>query len=63
VFAPEEERRRRLKKERNYTDEKIDSIFENQSKEEAFRTKFTRVIENTGDVNFLEQQVDRLING
>lgn len=62
VYAPEEERRKRLKMERNYSDEKIDSIFENQSREEAFRAKFSRVIENTGDVMFLEQQVDKLIN-
>lgn len=61
VYAPEEERRKRLKAERNYSDEKIASIFENQSSEEAFRVKFSRVIENTGDVSFLEQQVDKLI--
>lgn len=62
VFTPEEERRKRLKKERNYTDEKIDSIFTNQSREEAFRAKFTKVIENIGDVRQLEQQVDQFIH-
>lgn len=62
VYAPEEVRRNRLKKERNYSDEKIDSIFENQSKEEAFRMKFTKVIENVGDFQMLEQQVKELIN-
>lgn len=61
VFAPEEHRRSRLKKEREYTDEKIDSIFNNQSKEEAFRAKYTKVIENVGDMKFLEEQVDNLI--
>lgn len=61
VYASEEARRNRLKVERNYSNEKIDSIFENQSKEEAFRTKFSKVVENVGDRKFLEQQVDQLI--
>ena len=61
VYTPEEERRRRLKKERNYSDEKIDSIFLNQSKEEAFRAKFSKVVENIGDISILEAQVDRLL--
>jgi len=62
VHTPEEVRRGRLKRERNYPDEKIDSIFANQSKEEAFRSKFSKVIENIGDIAKLEQQVDRLIS-
>jgi len=61
VYAPEEERRNRLKKERNYSDEKIDAIFANQSKDESFRSKFTKVIENVGDISLLEKQVDELI--
>ncbi len=61
VYTPEEERRKRLKKERNYSDEKIDSIFANQSKEEAFRANFSKVIENVGDISMLEQQVDQLL--
>jgi dephospho-CoA kinase len=62
VHAPEEERRKRLKAERSYSDEKVDAIFENQSKEEAFRANFISVIENVGDMQFLEQQVDGLIS-
>lgn len=62
VYASEERRRNWLKANRSYTDEKIDSVFENQSKEEAFRKKFPKVIENTGDVDFLEQQVDKLLS-
>ncbi|MDD3174756.1 MAG: dephospho-CoA kinase [Herbinix sp.] len=61
VHTPEEERRSRLKKERNYSDEKINSIFENQSRAEAFRAKFPKVIENIGDISMLEQQVDKLL--
>lgn len=61
VFTSEEERRKRLKMERNYSDEKIDAIFENQSKAETFRARFAKVIENTGDIAQLEQQVDSLL--
>jgi dephospho-CoA kinase len=61
VYAPEEDRRSRLKHERNYTDEKINSIFANQSKEEAFRSRFSKVIENIGDIHLLEQQVEQLL--
>ncbi len=61
VFSPEEERRKRLIRERNYSDEKINTIFENQSKAEAFRARYAKVIENTGDIIQLEQQVDNLL--
>lgn len=61
VFAPEEDRRSRLKKDRSYTDEKINSIMENQSKDKAFRKKYPKVIENTGDISFIENQVTKLI--
>lgn len=61
IYTPEEERRKRLKSERNYSDEKINSIFEKQSKADAFRAKFTKVIENVGDIKMLEQQVEKLL--
>ena len=61
VHTPEEERRNRLKKERNYSDEKINSIFESQSKADAFRKRFLKVIENVGDKGKLEQQVEQLL--
>lgn len=62
VYASEERRREWLKASRSYTDEKINAIFGNQSKEEAFRQKFPKVIENVGDVEFLEQQVQKLLS-
>lgn len=62
VYAPEETRRSRLKEQRNYTDEKIDAIFANQSKDTAFRAKYTKIIENTGDFDFVERQVEKLIS-
>lgn len=61
VHASEEERRERLKISRNYTDEKIDSIFESQSKAEAFFAKYSKVIENTGDYEWLKGQVELLM--
>jgi len=61
VYAPEEQRRRRLKESRGYSDEKIDSIMANQKKEEEFRAKYNKVIENTSDRQHLEKQVDDLI--
>lgn len=62
VHAPEQERRIRLKVSRNYSDEKIDTIFSNQSKEEAFRSKFGKVVENVGDVKDLEEQIKKLLH-
>ena len=61
VYAPEEIRRSRLKESRGYTDEKIDSIMANQSKDEEFRSRYKKVIENTGDISYLEKQIDQLL--
>ncbi len=61
VFAPEEQRRSWLKKERNYSDAKIDAIFQNQYKAQEFRNRFPKVIENVGDMNWLREQVDALM--
>lgn len=63
VFTPEEERRRRLKQDRQLTDERIDTIFQSQSKEADFRWKFSTVIENTGDLAVLEEQVEKILMG
>lgn len=62
VYAPEEQRRSWLKKERNYSDEKIDAIFESQCKSDAFRSKFPKVIENVGDVEIIKQQIEKLLS-
>jgi len=61
VYAPKEDRRKRLMEERNYTDEKVNSIFASQSTSKDFRNKYEKVIENTGDIDNLRQQVDMLI--
>lgn len=56
-------RRNRLKQYRNYSDEKIDAIFESQSKEEDFIKRYTKVIYNDSDIHRLESQIDKMIDG
>ncbi len=46
VHAPETQRRERLKASRGYSDEKVDSLFLKQRKEEEFLQIATKVIEN-----------------
>lgn len=62
VHSSAEIRRNRLKQHRSYTDEKIDAIFESQSKEEVFFERFPNVIYNNGDIYELEQQIDKLLS-
>lgn len=59
VYAPESKRRELLKKSRNYSDEKIDLIFNSQSKDEEFRKRFSIVINNDGDLEQLKEQVKK----
>lgn len=62
VHSSRELRRERLQQYRSYSDEKIDAIFEIQSKEEDFLKAFTKVIYNDCDLCKLEYQIDQLIN-
>lgn len=57
VFASEEKRRERLKKSRNYSDQRIDSMFRAQRSEASFREHCQYSIDNTSDIvqNTLEQ--------
>lgn len=50
VYASEEVRRERLKKNRGYSDEKIDSILKNQLSEEEFRNGCRKIIDNSGSL-------------
>lgn len=61
VFATEERRRKWLIEERGYSMEKVDSIFQNQQKAQEFRRRFSKVIENIGDLGWLNEQVDSLV--
>lgn len=63
VHTPSRIRRDRLKKDRGYTDEKINSIFESQSREEDFLKKFPIVIYNDGTIETLEKQIERQLKG
>lgn len=62
VQASEEARRNRLKADRGYTDEKIDSIFHSQSKDEDFLRHFRIVITNNGNIADLEAQIDKILD-
>lgn len=50
IYASEETRRNRLKISRNYTDEKIDSIMDNQLSEKEFKKHCQFVINNDKDL-------------
>ncbi len=50
VHASNEVRRKRLKETRNYSDEKIDTIFLNQMKEDEYRKLCTYEIKNEGSL-------------
>lgn len=61
VRSTEEDRRKRLKAERGYSDEKIDMIFASQSKDENFLKRYTKIINNNDDIPALEKQVECLL--
>jgi dephospho-CoA kinase len=61
VYAPEEQRREWLKKERGYSEEKIATIINNQCKPQDFRERYPKVIENVRDMDWLRKQVDILV--
>jgi dephospho-CoA kinase len=49
IYASETQRHRRLKMSRDYTEEKIDSIFVNQLTEEEYKKNTSWVIDNSDD--------------
>lgn len=67
VYAPEEVRRFRLKQNRGYTDEKVDSIMEEQASEELFFRECDFVIYNDSEQEDCEAhimgQVIKHLNG
>ena len=63
IYADEDVRRRRLKKTRGYSDEKIDGILKSQLKDSDFRKNCTQVIDNSGDIKNSLEAIDRLISG
>ena len=61
IYTNEENRRARLKESRGYSDEKIDSIFASQLKEEEFRSATSVTIDNNGDLEKTYQQIENAL--
>ena len=61
IYCDEEERRRRLRSSRGYSDEKIDNILRSQLSEEAFRSNVDVVIDNSGSIEDSCSQVDQVL--
>ncbi len=59
VYASEEVRRRRLRQNRGYSDEKISSIMQKQLREEEFRRHCDFVIDNSKTLEDSYRQIDR----
>lgn len=57
IYADEKERRRRLKAERGYSDEKIDGILANQLTEAEFERRCDCRIENNGNLDVTYGQI------
>lgn len=60
IYAKEEERIKRLKESRGYTEEKIRKIMENQLKEEEFLKNCDKKIDNSHDFENTCQQIKKL---
>ncbi len=61
IYTSEENRRERLKKNRGYSDAKIDSILASQLTEETFRAHCAEVIDNNGTTEEAFLRVDALM--
>lgn len=61
VYADEAVRRKRLKQNRGYSEEKIENIFRAQLSEEEYRSKCQRVIENNGELSEAIEKLEQLI--
>lgn len=58
IYTSEENRRIRLKKQRNYSDEKISEIFNSQLADEKFRKACRVVIDNNGTIEAATAQIE-----
>ncbi len=61
VIAEDRIRRQRLKIHRGYNDQKIDAILGNQMTDEELRTYTTKIIENSGDINNIDKQIQNML--
>lgn len=62
IYTSEENRRKRLKADRGYSDEKIDGIFKSQLTEEEYRRHCKQVIDNNGSVEDTFLQIVKIFN-
>ncbi|MCC8081276.1 MAG: dephospho-CoA kinase [Lachnospiraceae bacterium] len=62
IYTSEENRRERLKENRGYSNEKIDSIFASQLSEETFRAHCVEEIDNNGMPEDAFRQIDLIIS-
>jgi dephospho-CoA kinase len=61
IYTNEENRRKRLKESRGYSDEKIESIFQSQLSEEEFRASTKVTIDNNGDLVDTMKQIEKAL--
>ena len=61
VYADERGRRERLKKSRNYSDEKITDIMDSQSGDDVFRRYCSVVIDNSGSIEDTKKQLRAIL--
>ena len=61
IYADEEVRRRRLRDDRHYSDEKITSIMKGQLKEEQFRKHCHVIIDNSKTIEETKKQIDKIL--
>ena len=59
IYSDEEIRRQRLRQNRQYSDDKIDSIFEKQLSDEEFRKHCKVIITNNGSIEEALLQIDK----
>lgn len=61
VDAKEEIRRERLKRNRGYSDEKVDAIMRQQRENEQWKSHCDKVIENNGDETLILEQLENYL--
>lgn len=59
IYTSEEVRRQRLKASRGYSEEYITDIMKKQLGDEEFRSRCQVVIDNSGELEFTKEQIDK----
>ncbi len=61
IFADEQTRRMRLKADRGYSEQRINTVLQSQLSEVAFKSKCHVTIDNSGALETTYQQIDQLM--